>query len=91
MTRATYALLENYMLTCMDDSAHDREHVYRVLYHGLEIARTQETVDYDVLIAACLAGERRQAAVNFYHCLFQESASAYRQGRDALAEFLTDS
>lgn len=54
MTRETYFLLENYMLSCMDDSAHDCEHVYRVLYHALEIAKTITDVDYDVLIAACL-------------------------------------
>lgn len=54
MTRETYTLLENYMLSCMDDSAHDCEHVYRVLYHALEIAKTITDVDYDVLIAACL-------------------------------------
>lgn len=54
MTRETYSLLENYMLSCMDDSAHDCEHVYRVLYHALEIAKTITDVDYDVLIAACL-------------------------------------
>ncbi len=54
MNRETYYLLENYMLSCMDDSAHDREHVYRVLYHALKIAKTLENVDYDVLIAACL-------------------------------------
>ncbi len=54
MNRETYYLLEDYMLSCMDDSAHDREHVYRVLYHALKIAKTLENVDYDVLIAACL-------------------------------------
>lgn len=54
MTRETYSLLENYMLSCMDDSAHDKEHVYRVLYYALEIAETLKDVDYDVLIAACL-------------------------------------
>ncbi len=54
MTRETYSLLENYMLSCMDDSAHDREHVYRVLYYALEIAATLKDVDYSVLIAACL-------------------------------------
>lgn len=54
MTRETYSFLENYMLSCMDDSAHDKEHVYRVLYHALEIAKTLNNVDYDVLIAACL-------------------------------------
>lgn len=54
MNRETYCLLENYMLSCMGDAAHDKEHVYRVLYQALEIARTQQQVDYDVLIAACL-------------------------------------
>ena len=54
MNKATYSLLENFMLTCMEDSAHDKEHVYRVLYHALEIARTENNVDYDVLIGACL-------------------------------------
>ena len=54
MNRETYYLLENYMLECMDDSAHDKEHVYRVLYNALEIAKDESGVDYDVLIAACL-------------------------------------
>lgn len=54
MNKETYILLENYMLSCMDDSAHDKEHIYRVLYQALEIARTEDHVDYDVLIAACL-------------------------------------
>lgn len=54
MTKKTYSLLETYMLSCTDDSAHDREHVYRVLYHALEIAGTLKDVDYDILIAACL-------------------------------------
>ncbi len=54
MNKQTYLLLENYMLSCMEDSAHDKEHVYRVLYQALEIARTEKDVDYDILIAACL-------------------------------------
>lgn len=54
MNRETYILLENHMLSCMGDSAHDKEHVYRVLYNALELARAQDGVDYDVLIAACL-------------------------------------
>lgn len=54
MNKETYSLLENYMLSCMEDSAHDKEHIYRVLYQALEIARTENNVDYDVLIAACL-------------------------------------
>lgn len=42
------------MLTRMTDSAHDREHIYRVLYTALDIAQTEADVDYDVLIASCL-------------------------------------
>lgn len=54
MTNETYALLERYMQSCMGDAAHDREHVYRVLYLALDIARTEREVDHDVLIAAAL-------------------------------------
>lgn len=63
MTKDTYNLIENYMLSCMEDSAHDKEHIYRVLYSALEIARAEADVDYDVLIAACLlhdVGRREQ-------------------------------
>lgn len=54
MNRADYRLMEDYMLSCMGDSAHDKEHIYRVLYNALEIANTEINVDYDILIAACL-------------------------------------
>lgn len=54
MTSENYVLLENYMHSCMEDSAHDKEHIYRVLYNALEIAKTESDVDYDVLIGACL-------------------------------------
>lgn len=54
MTKEIYSLLENYMHRCMEDSAHDREHVYRVLYNALRIAREEENVNLDVLVAACL-------------------------------------
>lgn len=54
MTPEAYRLLEAHMLSCMGDSAHDKDHVYRVLYSALDIARGEEDVDYDVLIAACL-------------------------------------
>lgn len=54
MKKEIYTLMETYMLSCMDNSAHDREHVYRVLYNALDIAQTEENVDYDVLISACL-------------------------------------
>ena len=42
------------MLSTTADSAHDREHIYRVLHNALAIAKTEENVDYDILIAACL-------------------------------------
>lgn len=54
MKKETFSLLENYMRTCMGDSAHDGEHVRRVLYLALEIAETEPAADRDVLIAACL-------------------------------------
>ncbi|MCI9191358.1 MAG: HD domain-containing protein [Lachnospiraceae bacterium] len=63
MTRETYTLLEDYMLSCMEDSAHDKEHIYRVLYTALDIAGTEKDVDMDVLICACLLhdiGRREQ-------------------------------
>lgn len=54
MNKETYCLLENFMLRCMEDTAHDKEHIYRVLYNALEIADTENNVNYDILIAACL-------------------------------------
>lgn len=54
MNKKTYSLLEKFMLSCMDDSAHDKEHIYRVLYNALEIAKAESNVDYDVLIGSCL-------------------------------------
>ena len=54
MTKEIFKKLENYMLSCMKDSAHDREHIYRVLYTALDIASKESDVDYDVLISACL-------------------------------------
>lgn len=54
MTKQMYLELENYMLSSMEDSAHDCEHIYRVLYNALQIARNEENVNYDILIAACL-------------------------------------
>ncbi len=50
----TYKLLEDFMLLSAGDSAHDREHIYRVLYNALAIAKAEENVDYDILITACL-------------------------------------
>lgn len=54
MDKEMYQLMEDYMISCMKDSAHDKEHIYRVLYQALRIAGTEQKVDYDILIAACL-------------------------------------
>jgi hypothetical protein len=53
MNRQTWQLLTDYMHACMQDSAHDREHVLRVLHNALDIAAHEENVNLDVLIAAC--------------------------------------
>lgn len=54
MDRTHWNLLEKFMLTHMQDSAHDRQHVYRVLYNAIEIAREEENVNMDVLLTAAL-------------------------------------
>ncbi len=54
MDRTTFALLEQYMLSCLKDSSHDREHCYRVLHTALVIAAEEPHADLDVLVSACL-------------------------------------
>ena len=54
MDKQTYQKIEHYMLSCMEESAHDAEHIYRVLSNALVIAREENGVNYDILIAACL-------------------------------------
>ena len=54
MDRRTFALIAGYMHACMRDSAHDKEHVYRVLNNAIEIAAGEGSVDMDVLITAAL-------------------------------------
>lgn len=54
MDTRKYKLIEKFMLSCMRDSAHDKDHIYRVLYVALDIAAHEKNVDMDVLVAACL-------------------------------------
>lgn len=54
MRTMDFELAQRYMLTCMKDSAHDKEHIYRVLYTALDIAEYENNVNYEVLIVACL-------------------------------------
>lgn len=53
MQKDMYKKIESYMLSCINDGAHDCQHMYRILYHALDIARNYD-VDKDVLIAAGL-------------------------------------
>lgn len=53
MQREMYKIIESYMLTCMNDGAHDSQHIYRVLYSSLDIAKDYEAIT-DVLMAAAL-------------------------------------
>lgn len=56
LTSEAYTIIENFMISKMCDSAHDRQHIYRVLYTALDIAETKPEPDInnDVLITACL-------------------------------------
>ena len=54
MNREAYKVIEAHMLSHMTDAAHDKEHVYRVLYTALDIAGTEPQADRDILAAACL-------------------------------------
>ena len=54
MNKSEYKRIESYMLSYMNDSAHDCLHIYRVLYLAIEISKYEQKVDEDVLIAACL-------------------------------------
>lgn len=54
MDKAAYTAIETYMASCTEDSAHDKEHIYRVLNNALVIAEEEKNVDYDILITACL-------------------------------------
>lgn len=86
MTREELKRLDDYMQTCMCDSAHDREHVYRVLYTAMDIAAVEGLVNTDLLITACLLHDiGRQAQIddpNLCHAMV---------GADMARKFLTDS
>ncbi len=54
MDRQHWTKLEEYMLLRMQDSAHDRQHVYRVLNNAIEIAKGEERVNMEALMVAAL-------------------------------------
>lgn len=53
MNQAIYKSIENHMLSLMNDSAHDSDHIYRVLNYALDIGQSED-IDMDVLLAAAL-------------------------------------
>ena len=86
MTKEEYTAIENYMLSCMAGSAHDREHVYRVLYLALDIAETEPSADRDVIAAAALLHDvgrpEQQADQSLDHALVgAEKAEAFLRSR----------
>jgi len=54
MNKNEYTTIESYMISKMNDSAHDIHHVYRVLNAAVDIANHTEAVSMEILIAACL-------------------------------------
>jgi len=42
MKKSDYKIIEDYMLVCMADSAHDSQHIYRVLFTALDIAQYEK-------------------------------------------------
>lgn len=54
MKRSQFIHIESFMSQFMKDSAHDIEHIYRVLYLALDIAKYEKDVNMDILISACL-------------------------------------
>jgi len=54
MNKELYNEIENYMKSCVKETAHDREHIYRVLGNCIKIAENETNVDYDILLAAAL-------------------------------------
>ncbi len=53
MNKEMYSKIEKYMHSCMNDGAHDSQHIYRVLYFALDLA-SEFIVNMDVLIASSL-------------------------------------
>ncbi len=94
MDKKTYALIESYMHSCMEDSAHDQEHIYRVLYLALEIAEHEKNVDRDVLICACLLHDvgRKEQFENprlCHACVGSEKAYRFLVQQDFAETFAT--
>lgn len=80
MTKEEFKLIENIMIEEMTDSAHDAEHVYRVLSNALMLSEG-ENIDVDVLITACLLHDigRKEQNANSQLCHAQVGAKKAKQ------------
>jgi uncharacterized protein len=68
MDKRMYSKIEGYMLECMLDSAHDCQHIYRVLYSAINISKKHK-VDMEVVIASALLHDiGRQAQYDNANC-----------------------
>lgn len=54
MKKSQYKEIEDYMLRCMNDTIHDRLHVYRVVHYAAQIAEQTSEADFDVVLVAAL-------------------------------------
>lgn len=69
MKQWQYEEIQGYMLECMDDTVHDRLHVYRVVHYAAQIADKTPGADFSIVIAAALLHdigrpeEKRDSAV----------------------------
>lgn len=83
MNQKTFEIIEKYMLSCMNDSAHDCQHIYRVLYYSMDICKNYE-IDKDVLIAAALLHDvGREAQIK------DSRVDHAEEGAKMASEFLT--
>jgi len=92
MTKAEYMDIEGYMIAQMQDSAHDKHHIFRVLNSAMDIYEHESQADFDILVAACLLhdiGREKQFEDLEKHChahIGGEMAFDYLMSRKWTAE-----
>lgn len=54
MKKGNFWMIEKFLISCMKDSTHNKEHIYHVLYNALEFAKAESNINYDVQIVSSL-------------------------------------
>lgn len=54
MKKQEYKIIENYMKECMNDTVHDKLHVFRVVSYAAQIAEKTTEAHYDIVIIAAM-------------------------------------